>query len=70
MLILFFALLLGALLPRGAERLDAVLAWCDSGVEWLLKWMTLMFAPALVIIPAQRVLDGAEIGRVIGVFGE
>ncbi|KAJ3180105.1 hypothetical protein HDU87_002330 [Geranomyces variabilis] len=68
MLILFFVLVLVASVPGAAKPLEALVAWCDSGVEWLLKWMTLMFAPALIIIPAQRVLDGQEIGRIIGVF--
>ncbi|KAJ3141133.1 hypothetical protein HDU90_007157 [Geranomyces variabilis] len=68
MLILFLGLVLVASVPGAAKPLNALLAWCDSGVEWLLKWMTLMFAPALIIIPAQRVLDGPEIGRIIGVF--
>ncbi|KAI8913862.1 LrgB-like family-domain-containing protein [Powellomyces hirtus] len=68
MLILFFALLLISRLPHGAAAIDRVLKWSDGGVEWLLKWMTLMFAPAVVIIPAQDLLSGREIGRVIGGF--
>ncbi|TPX72863.1 hypothetical protein SpCBS45565_g00230 [Spizellomyces sp. 'palustris'] len=68
MLILFFTLLLCTWIPIVQVKVDRMLVWTDPGVEWLLKWMTVMFSPALVVMPLQKGLEGREIGRVIGVF--
>ncbi|KND01780.1 uncharacterized protein SPPG_03572 [Spizellomyces punctatus DAOM BR117] len=68
MLILFFTLLLCTWIPSVQVKVDRTIVWADPGVEWLLKWMTVMFSPAVVVMPRQKGLGGREVGRVIGVF--
>ncbi|KAI9009610.1 LrgB-like family-domain-containing protein [Gaertneriomyces semiglobifer] len=69
MLLLFFALaLVATLVPRGEHYVDKVLTLCGAGIEWLLKWMPLMFSPVLIVLPAEPILPGTEIGKVIAIF--
>lgn len=68
MLLLFLFLALGDVIWGAKFRSSLVVKYIEIGTAFGLKWISLFFVPAFVVLPLSEAVSGKEVGVIAGVF--
>ncbi|KEY68490.1 hypothetical protein S7711_09790 [Stachybotrys chartarum IBT 7711] len=67
-MVLLLAALLLSEVALGAQRTRRLVGWIDVPAGWSLRWISLYFTPAFVLLPLSPPIGIAEVGKIVAVF--
>lgn len=68
-MLILFALLYASMLTIGLKRTSKLVGLITPTTDFLLKWINVLFCPALIMVPNTPAVSSIEVGKIAGIFG-